>query len=31
MYCEEIQRAKERGAGKVLPLHLPTFDDGWKT
>lgn len=31
MYCEEVQRAKERGPGKVLPVHLPTFDDDWKT
>lgn len=31
MRCEEMQRAKERGEGKVAPMHLPTFEDGWKT
>jgi len=30
MYCEEMQRAKERGDGKVAPMHLPTFEDDWK-
>jgi hypothetical protein len=31
MRREELQRAQERGEGRVVPMYLSTFDDDWKT
>jgi hypothetical protein len=30
VHQEEQQRARERGEGGVIPMHLPILDDNWK-